>query len=106
MSGLLLRWSQLFVRSAAVVNLIDLSLEVAFPQYARLVANGPFGSIVILWLPFSALLLPLLVGLEVWWIKKRQLEARSVRIEAVLAVSWFLAFWIRMLYVITHNVLF
>src|SRR5262245_3564929 len=98
MNQRVLRLLQLMVRLAAILNLAEFALEASIPRLARAVTNGPIGGAAAVWMVLSSFLLPVCVGLEAVWMQKRGMETTSLRIDAVLAVSWFIVFWISLLY--------
>jgi hypothetical protein len=49
---------------------------------------------VVLWFAVTSIALPVFVVLESTWIQDNRVRLKAVRIDAVLAIAWFLVFWI------------
>ena len=96
--------SHLLLRLIAVVNLIEVGLELAYPPFGRAVANGPFAIFGDAWLVITSIALPVFVVLESTWLQEAGARRKAVLIDAFFAIAWFLVFWIGVLYAFTHTV--
>ena len=103
---LLYRLSHVFVRSLASMNLVGWTLDMLSPQYTHAMANGSMSNFFMQWLLISSVALPLYTGLEFLWMRTTKSERRALWIDAILTCTWALFFWIRILYLFTHRVLF
>lgn len=96
------RLSHLMLRLLVIVNLADLIFGTFYPEYFHVINQFLPGKAVIIWLATSTFLLPLYVGLEVWWMRSIKSEVRELLIDAALVIVWFLTFWGFILYAWTH----
>ena len=88
------------VRLIAVANLAQLG-AMAFLPYFHLVYGGWLGKAIFSWFLSSSFLLPMFVVFEALWMR-RCAESRSVWIDAIFAIVWFLIFWGTVVYGFTH----
>src|ERR1700720_4021966 len=90
--------SHSLVRSSAVITIVIFVFPMVYPAFSHLIANGWLGKIVAVWSIACPLLLPLFVGFEVWWMRKKKDETKALWVDAALAVACFLLFWILIFY--------
>jgi hypothetical protein len=100
------RLSHTFLRLLLSLNLAVWIIDILSPRYAHALANAPLNNLFGRWLLISTIALPLCVGAEVSWMWNADGERRALWIDGILALVWFLLFWIRILYLFTHRVLF
>jgi hypothetical protein len=98
--------SHTFLRLLALVNIGLWTIDITSPRYGHALANASMRSFVVGWLFASSIALPLYTGIEVLLMWSSYEETRALLIDGILALGWFLFFWIRVLYGFTHSVLF
>jgi hypothetical protein len=91
------------VRLIAGITLANFVAAITSPAYSHLVANGWLGKIVAVWSIACPLLLPLFVGFEVWWMRKKKDESKALWVDAALAVACFLLFCAMLFYALGHH---
>lgn len=97
--ALRLKLSHLMVRSIAIFNIITLALDVFYPAYHQMQSQWDIDSILVWWYFASSLILPLYVGIGIWWAsRKAVLESKEFSIDAWFAAAWFLTWWGGLLY--------
>ena len=91
------RLSHLIVRSVATVNIAHLLLS-HYPPYFRATLSI-FGLSDINWMTASALLLPLYVGFETWWMfGVKPSQKKPLLIDWAFASTWFVMWCGTLLY--------
>jgi hypothetical protein len=96
------------VRMIATLTLLDLAVmpiaDRYYPSRAHSLANTGLGKTLIFWAIAASLLLPLYVGIEVWWMRKSEAASknRDLWVDAVLAFACFFLFCCFVLYSWTH----
>jgi hypothetical protein len=100
------RLSHILVRLLALLNIGIWIIDIALPRYAHALANAPKNKSLVGWLFISTIALPLCTGVEVAWMRSVYGERRALWIDGILAAAWAAFFWIRVLYLFTHRVLF
>jgi hypothetical protein len=103
---LICRVSHVVLRLLVSINLAEGIAEIFSPQYAHTAANSPLADYVVHWLLISSFALPLYAVLEFMLMWEVEEEAAALWIDAGFALAWFAFFWIRILYLFTHSVLF
>ena len=100
------RFSHAVLRLFVSLNFVVWMIDILSRRYAHTLANGPSNKFTVGWLFISTIALPLYAGAEVLWMWSADGERRALWVDGMLAVAWFLFFWIRVLYAFTHSVLF
>jgi len=91
------RLSHLFVRLVATVNIAHLVLSF-YPPYYRATLRI-FGMSQINWMSAAALLLPLYVGFETWWMfGVKPSQRKALLVDWVVTVAWFVMWFGLVLY--------
>ena len=105
-----IRLSHIVVRIAATVALAYLGIAFIsdryYPAFSHGLANSRLGTILVFFTMAASLLLPLLVGVETLWMRKRKVESKALRIDAVLAIACFLFYIGVVLYAFGHYAMF
>jgi len=82
------------------------TVDILSPRYTHALANGPSNKFIVGWLFISTIALPLYAGAQFLWMWSADGERRALWIDGMLALAWFLFFWIRMPCLLAHHVLF
>lgn len=94
--------SHLIVRSIVVLNLATVIGEFYYYEVLR---HAGLEGAIIKWYIASSLILPIYVGLEIWWMGRA--ESKALLVDAALAIVWFLTWWgifLYLVYVLSHRV--
>lgn len=104
------RLSHRILRLVASFTLAYLSavpvLDKYFARYSHVLANNNVGTVLNSFVISTSLLLPLYVGLEVWWMRRGKRERVDLWIDAVLAVCCLLVLCLLVLYYGARYVMF
>ena len=98
--------SHALLRLLVLFNIGVWIIDIASPRYGHALANAPQNKLFVGWLFISTIALPLCTGIEVVWMRRAYGERRALWIDGILAVAWAVFFWVRILYLFTHRVLF
>ena len=105
-----LKVSHVVTRTIATITLANLGMMVVCERYSpthcRAFANSSLDKIVTFWTITTALLLPLYVGFEGWWMRKCKVTTIALWIDAGLAIACFLMFVGVVLYAFGHYAMF
>ena len=94
--------SHSIVRALTVLNLVTVIAEVYYYEFFR---KAGVERLMLKWYFASSLILPIYVGLEVWWMGRA--ESKQLVVDAVFAIVWFLVWWglfFYFVYVLSHRV--
>src|SRR5436309_3460352 len=100
------QFSHVLVRIIATITLAYFGMgaisDKYYPAYSHAIANSRLGMMMGTWCIAASLLLPLYVGFEGWWMRKRKVVDGALWIDAALAIACFLTFLGVVLYAFGH----
>lgn len=95
--------AHLCLRVIAVLNVVYFASSALWPSLVLATTRGRVGEVVVKWGMASSVLLPVYVGLEMWWMGRTAVERTALVIDWLLAIAWFLFFWGGVLYAFWHG---
>ena len=92
--------SHYLIRIVGTLNIFSLILSIYSREYYRALTDLGFRSVLLNWYWISSLVLPLIVGIEAWFLRSRQ--NKELAWDIVIALVWFFLWWSIVFYAITH----
>jgi len=87
------RFAHLLFRTITLGTLLWFAINAFRRPPSVMTLTGRIGAYMVHWVLPSSFILPLLVVVEFRWMRDVQAERKSLRIDAGLAVTWFMIFW-------------
>jgi hypothetical protein len=97
------RYSHLAVRTVTLLTMADFVLVMSNAPYYSQTITTLFRMLTSYWYVVSSVALPIYVGFEVWWMRKAKVENRPLWIDATLVFTWFVLFWVVLIYGLLHR---
>jgi len=92
-SPLYIKLSHLVVRLIVILNIAHLSLSFYQP-YFTVIKQLFRGGADFYWMMASSFLLPVYVGVEAWWMLRRdRSNTKALLIDGAFVIGWFVIFW-------------
>jgi|ERR1019366_8453486 hypothetical protein len=98
--------SHSLVRWVTLITVANFGLSTFWRSYFEIVGHGRLGKGMALWSILSSFLLPIYVGFEILWMRKKGDQKKALYIDAGLVAVWLLVFWSSAAFAFGHYVPF